>query len=502
MMNCFPLMYDDEIFYSLIARYRRMCGIISKRALIKDYYSAIMGQTFTYLPIHFESIVKNMPPTSKVTENYFIMKHTLFPYLTSFVSEQKTKEIYNGMCSGTKQSMLIKNGLCGSTVKFDNFFKYCPQCCDEDMKSLGETYWRRIHQIPGVLFCEKHRVRLKQSTVVMNDNIIEYTAADEYACSIEVEEKNVDIRFFEINEKYIEATEYLLNKNVKRKNLEFIVDFYIDRLRERRLASSNGSIYMKEFLKEFSDFFNQDYLKLMQSSFQIEDETNWLRLFVRKNNKNRHVLRHLLLLQFLDVKVEEFYECSSVTGKINCKKVHNPILDINAKRKAWIDIINNNPDTPRGELKRIGKGIHTYIYKYDREWYEEVTPRYIKKKEKSLVTDWDKKDEECLCMVKKAVDRVLNKEGKPVRLMMGTIRRECGETRYLYNKRLKKTQEYLRAVVEDIQSFRIRKIKWAINEMIKKELAITPYKVQLYAGFGGMNDIKIRTLIINIINEI
>jgi hypothetical protein len=172
------------------------------------------------------------------------------------------------------------------------------------------------------------------------------------------------------------------------------------------------------------------------------------------------------------------------------------------KRKAWIDIINNNPDTPRGELKRIGKGIHTYIYKYDREWYEEVTPRYKKKKEKSLVTDWDKKDEECLCIIKKAVDRVLNKEGKPVRLMMGTIRRECGETRYLYNKRLKKTQEYLRAVVEDIESFRIRKIKWAINEMIEKELAITPYKVQLYAGFGGMNDIKIRTLIINIINEI
>ena len=43
-----------------------------------------------------------------------------------------------------------------------------------------------------------------------------------------------------------------------RKRLDFIIDFYIDRLRERKLASSSGQIRMKELQREFVAFIHMN----------------------------------------------------------------------------------------------------------------------------------------------------------------------------------------------------------------------------------------------------
>lgn len=38
--------------------------------------------------------------------------------------------------------------------------RYCWQCAQEDRSSLGFSYWRRAHQIPGLLWCAKHSSHL------------------------------------------------------------------------------------------------------------------------------------------------------------------------------------------------------------------------------------------------------------------------------------------------------------------------------------------------------
>ena len=58
------------------------------------------------------------------------------------------------------------------------------------------------------------------------------------------------------------------------------------------------------------------------------------------------------------------------------------------------------------------------------------------------------------------------------------------------------TYAYINTVIEDIKSFRIRKIRWAINEIYKEGKEPTLYKVQLKAGFGGSkNNMDVRSLI-------
>lgn len=75
-----------------------------------------------------------------------------------------------------------------------------------------------------------------------------------------------------------------------------------------------------------------------------------------------------------------------------------------------------------------------------------------------------------------------------------------GARNWFNNKKLIRTRQYLQEVKEDLIDFRIRKIKWAIDEMSKQDVSITAYKVQLYAGFGGGGK-DVRDLIEEIIKE-
>ncbi|MFK9092084.1 TnsD family Tn7-like transposition protein [Bacillus salipaludis] len=125
---------------------------------------------------------------------------------------------------------------------------------------------------------------------------------------------------------------------------------------------------------------------------------------------------------------------------------------------------------------------------------------FLPKEESADTVDWEKRDEECLELAKEAVKRILTKEGKQVRVTPLSIRRTIGAGRWFEKKKLVKTHKYLEEVSENINNFRIRKIKWAINEMIQNGLSLTLYKIQRYAGFDGNSD-EVRRLVFKILDN-
>lgn len=486
MMNFFPQIYEDELFYSIISRYKQLNGINSKQALLIDLYNKKISLNSIFFPPYIGSLVSNLPATSKIKSEEIVLNNTMYPLFTAFLSEEKANLILDGMVNGTNSNCYSKVGLIASTIKMNKYMKYCPVCLESEIKTLGESYWKRIHQIPGVIYCDKHKVELEDSSTLLVNSRVEYSCADYDTCNKDVRCTN-ELKHWNKNKSYIKNIKYLLSNDVKRKTLDFINDFYIDKLRERNLASKSGNIYMIDLQSEFINFYGHEYLKLLQSDIDIESPTNWLRLFIRKSNKNKNVLRHLLMLQFLGVEAVEFFECEKVIGKMDAKVYVTPKLDKDIMREKWLDIIKNNPTKTSVELKEIGKGIHTWIYKHDTNWYHEVTPRSKRNPLRAETIDWKKRDDEFLLLAKNAVKELLNQEGKPIRITRQAIRRKLGATIGFNNKKLVKTHQYINKASEDIDSYRVRKIKWAIDEMMLKDINITAYKVQLYAGFGGNN---------------
>lgn len=495
MLNFLPLLYKDELIYSVISRYKRKCGMISKIALVRDLFNERIVFKSTLFPQHLNKLIANLPNNSKIGVDELILNHTPFSFYTAFLSNQHTELISDAMINGRGTGIEALVGIAGSRVKLNDYLKVCPACLVEDYKNLGEGYWKRSHQIVGALFCFKHEVPLVNSNVGSSDNIVDFICADEDVLDIE---NSLPVNYSEeikrLNMTYLRNVDFLLNVNQKRKSLSFIIDYYIDRLREKGYASNSGNLYIDELVEAFVNYYPVRYLELMQSAIDINSKTNWLRLFVRNNNKNRSPLRHLLMLQFLGLDVTELFDCTSTIGKIAITTNRKPIFELSERKREWLKLIHDNKGATRAELKVKGKGLHQWIFSHDREWYEEVTPRSKERKIRREVIDWDLRDEECLKLAKIAVETILNFDGKPIRIIPANIRRAVGVKRWFLHKRLIKTWKYIEEVTEDINSYRVRKIKWAIAQLMRKQGKATAYQVQLYAGFGGKND-AVRKLI-------
>lgn len=488
MINFLPQLNKDELLYSVIARYRVMCGMVSKRALVRDMFGNFVSQNSSFFPQHLKEFVGNLPPTSKVSVRDLILNHTMFPFYTAFLSEERSQSIFKSMeTTCTNRNIENEIGLAGSKIKVGNYLKYCPVCFQTDIEDMGYSIWRRSHQIVGSLYCLKHKVILKESTVLSTGSGIEYICASNDVCDVTPLKDPFPPTVKELNTKYVENAERLLSTSFPRKELKFIISYYIDSLREKGLASKGGSLYIDDLQQQFLHYYPSKYLDLMQSGIDPNKETNWLRLFVRNNDKNRSPLRHLLLLQFLDVEVDGFFKTSTVIGKRITTINRTPIHNVEQRRVEWLRLIEQYSGATRSQLKERGKGLHTWIVAHDWEWYDKVTPKYTFKRKRSQVIDWDKRDEECLGLAREAVEEILNKDGKPARITPLNIRRTVGARNWFRHKNLVKTNQYLKEVTEDIDAYRERKIEWAIKEMIKQGENLSVYKIQLFAGFGGAN---------------
>jgi hypothetical protein len=137
---------------------------------------------------------------------------------------------------------------------------------------------------------------------------------------------------------------------------------------------------------------------------------------------------------------------------------------------------------------------------HDRDWYNRVTPRSNLRKKRAETIDWEKRDEDCLGFAKSAVEELLQTEGKPKRITPHNIRQVIGVKRWFNHQKLVKTRQYIYEITESINSYRVRKIKWAIEDMIINGQNLTVYKVQLKAGFGGGSK-EIKKTITSVLRE-
>lgn len=372
MLNFFPI-YEGELLYSAISRYKRSAGIINKKALMSDLYGQVVSLNNLHFPVHIDSLIENLLPLYKITSEKLIKENTLYRPFTAFLSEDKAQNIMNIMKNGKSSNPYAKIGLTGSKIKMNENLMYCSSCIEENMAKYGEAYWRVLHQVPGVFYCDKHYKSLSKAEVYANRSRVEYICAD--TINYKNNKLVVEDDIMNINLKYIENMKYLLNNDVERKNKRFLLDVYIDKLREKGFTSKNGSINIKDFETEFRNFYGERYLTLMQSNLKLGEEANWLRLFIRDSSKEKHVLRHLLIIGFLGIHIKDFFEIRDYVGKKEYIYVPNPRLDKYEQREKWIKLLEKNKGLSRSGYKIIGKGLYTWLYRNDNEWFDNVTPK-------------------------------------------------------------------------------------------------------------------------------
>lgn len=347
MLSYFPQIYRDELLYSVLARYHRHTGSTSPKQTLDDLFGNRHVHARLDLPGHLAQLEQRIPPERNLTCQRMIHELTLYPYYLAFADEVRRHEAQQAMTESGTTGLHMCLGLVASLVPAMGQLRYCPACVDEMEAKLGELYWRRSHQLPGVVVCVDHGTPLRLSQVRLGrESPHEFIAAKRDNClhgdapwidSILPTQHQI--------EDLARRSVALLNRMPSAKTAEEWRTDYHDALIDRGFLRGNAKLAAARLNEQFLRFHRPEWIGLLLGASAIRVGFDlWSAVFSRKRGGSPHPLLHLLLQQFLD-------DCPSVEGPfgrgpwpcLNPLEAHQgqlliPAVSIHRNRKRTIGV--------------------------------------------------------------------------------------------------------------------------------------------------------------------
>ncbi|MDI7743465.1 TniQ family protein [Lysinibacillus fusiformis] len=166
MIGSFPNPYEDELIYSIFARFANRSANLSVRDTLGMFFNDHRSKLTPDFPSNLNEAVKQLSVFEYASFEYLLYNHTPINYFTNFLMTVDKNLIINEVKQKKSQNLQMSIGQVAFTVKESNYFKYCPTCLKNDLVSLGESYWRLSHQLPSVMICSDHKEILHYSSVL------------------------------------------------------------------------------------------------------------------------------------------------------------------------------------------------------------------------------------------------------------------------------------------------------------------------------------------------
>jgi len=246
MIGYFPDFYPDELLYSVLARYHAGSGYLGYITTAEDLFSSPWSiPDIEFLNTFTEQAVEIITRNHSMEE--IVMNHTMFPHYARFLDKERRNRAFDSLLhmQGKYYKMLAVPKKKANESKN---LKYCPLCTEEDYDLFGETYWHRIHQMPGVNVCPKHGCYLYNSPI---ENTTRKTPALEVATDYATKTKVIVSE----NESERKAAKYIgdvLKKDVDLKSGSDIGEFLHSRIIGTKYASNRG--VQRNITLLFNDF--------------------------------------------------------------------------------------------------------------------------------------------------------------------------------------------------------------------------------------------------------
>ena len=380
MLSFFPKPYPDEILYSVLARYHIRSGNTGPKLTVQELFNAKNAIATADLPANLETLTTNLSLVSQFTVEALIQHHTLYRFYAAFLPQERSQQIIEAMRSGDGGGIHDKVGIRASLVSVPRYFRFCPQCTQNDQQIYGELYWHRLHQVPGVLVCPHHAEVLQASSVPMQGlNRHAYSAASPDNCRSHLTDAPFSQKALSTLHGLAQDAYFLLEQAPPFRAVTWFRQQYIALLIERGLATATGRVHQRDLLGQFLSFYGHNLLDSLNSTVDCQDEHNWLTGIVRKHRKTFHPLRHLLMLRFLGVSVADFFQvdrshkpfgagpwlCLNAAAKHYLKpKITNLTISLCCDTKKPVGTFicscgfiycRTGPDQTEADIRRIGK---------------------------------------------------------------------------------------------------------------------------------------------------
>jgi hypothetical protein len=310
MIACFPDPYPDELLFSVCARLDSMMLYPQQRTAVREMFGDKKAAAAIALPNRIDCLINALLFPHLYTADGLIDDNTLFPFYAPFVPTERASAVRLEM-RGTGQNHVYERlGITAGRLKQPTSLKFCPVCVLNDRKLSGETYWHRVHQVPGVEVCPHHSVFLEISVAPWQNskNNGEIVSAERAVHTATIRPLDLSEPTHHALLKLAQSAAWLLKWRGQAPAGEDLRRRYYNIMLRRGLAYYNGRIRSGELLGKFIKFYTTDLLEKLQCPIGDQNES-WLLRLVHLNKVGiaQHPLRHLLLMTFLECTPEEVF---------------------------------------------------------------------------------------------------------------------------------------------------------------------------------------------------
>ncbi len=144
---------------SVLARAVIHTGLPPKRLLLRTLGSERTHQSM-YLPTNLQQLAQ----ASRVDAETLLWEHTVFPFAVAFMGRETVDQLRDRVLDRRASEPMSLGSLVRSVTACTSGLRFCPQCAQEDLHRVGESYWRRTHCLPAVHMCLRHQSRLSTAS--------------------------------------------------------------------------------------------------------------------------------------------------------------------------------------------------------------------------------------------------------------------------------------------------------------------------------------------------
>lgn len=162
-MDWFSPPREDELLYSALARLYAHYG----EPGVAGFSRAISGGRHwvaqTPFPCQLDQLAVRFGWDPEFVEQ-LIDRHTMLPFFTAFAGKDLRAQARLAM-HHSADGLYFSLGLSRSKIPQSSRLRFCPVCLLDMRRQERTSWWRRAHQLPGVVVCELHSEPLRESVV-------------------------------------------------------------------------------------------------------------------------------------------------------------------------------------------------------------------------------------------------------------------------------------------------------------------------------------------------
>lgn len=292
MIPYFPWPYPDEVLGSLLVRACRHTGLPFTQIVYQ-----LAGYTDrAYVSFLLPQFLAELSRETGLSPRTLLWEHTIFPYVVSFRPPAQVRRLERLLLSGqarvSSTTRLVTKAL--------PFRRCCSACIVEDMARYGESYWHRVHLLPGVHVCPVHKLPLIVTGISTRRGDGQEAAHWVYDLPQEVVGQPAVLP---LSAEHLFALAQCSCQLLGRERSSCLgwASAYRRTAKAKGYAAPRGQISSLVLAQELLTFYGMNLLEEVHCSYTPQDRRSWPILMVRAQpGIPFSPVKHVLLRTFLD----------------------------------------------------------------------------------------------------------------------------------------------------------------------------------------------------------